>query len=163
MTAPFRLLHESTAASTPVVGIPADAAITALHIPGNVYVVRPETGQREMVITEYDLSMARTLGNPVSPAWSDPGLVIETYKLGPLLEACERIVREVFGAGASVSAGVERDPDSFAPQLIFCLTVPRNKRHLRSGFFGRYAQEIVIPPGAPVPVLLWEYYDGIPA
>src|SRR5437667_5429576 len=152
-----------TAASTPVLSIPDEAAVIALEIPGDVYMIRAEKGQRETVITQYDLSKARIAGSPISPSWSDARVVIETYRLGQLLETCTRILRELFGETASVRPGIEQDPESSAPSLVLWLRVPRSKRDLRHQFLARYARETLIPEGAPVPVLLWEYHDAVPA
>lgn len=153
---------EKTAASTPTI-IADDAAVFALDIPVNAYMVRAERGKRETVITEYDLSNARVGGSPVVPAWTDPQAVIEAYGLRPLVETCDHVLREMFGNGSSVRPAVEHDPESRVPSLVLWLSVPRAKRNLRHGFLGRYARETVIPSGAPVPVLLWEYEDAVPA
>lgn len=95
--------------------------------------------------------------------WRDPQVVIETYGLVPLVETCERILRELFGEGARVAPQIERDPASPTPSLVLRLVVPRSLRNLRHDFLSRYGRETVIPQGAPVPVLLWEYHDAVPA
>ncbi|SRR6266540_4564433 len=161
MTIPRELL-ETTAASTPVLSVPDEAAVIPLNLPGDIYVVRAEEGSRETLVTQYDLSRARIGGSEVLPAWSDPAIVIETYRLGSLVEAAERILREMFGATACISSTIEIDPESAAPSLVLSLRVPRSLRHLRHEFLGRYARETVITEGAPIPVLQWEY-DGAPA
>ncbi len=99
MTTPLGVLGD-TAVSTP--RLPDEAAVIALNIPGEVFVIRPGEGQPEALITRYDLSRARIGGNPVSPVWSNPQTVIGTYGLGELVETCTRILRDLFGTAASV-------------------------------------------------------------
>jgi hypothetical protein len=154
---------EPSTASTPTVELPEAAAVQALDIPRDTYLVRAEHGHRETVITLYDLSKASTVGNAVAPAWSDPLAVIEMGRLGPLVDATTNILHGVFGAAASLRPEIVRDPESPVPSLALVLVVPRAMRHLRSEFFDRYARETVIPEGAPVPVLSWEYLDAVPA
>lgn len=161
MTIPSGLLDQ-TSASTPVVGLPDAPAVAAL-VPGDLYVIRTEKGQREAVITQYDLTHATIVGNAVSPAWSDPGLVIDAYGLGQAMDTSEDILRGLFGAAATIRPSIERDPDSSFPSLVFYLVVPRTMRHLRHDFVERFTREVTIPEGAPVPALLWEYVDAIPA
>ncbi|SRR6266571_5322317 len=160
MTTPLGVLGD-TAVSTP--RLPDEAAVIALNIPGEVFVIRPGEGQPEALITRYDLSRARIGGNPVSPVWSNPQTVIGTYGLGELVETCTRILRDLFGTAASVRPDIGQDPESLSPSLILWLRVPRSMRHLRDAFFDRYVRETVIPDGAPIPVLQWEYFDAVPA
>ena len=162
MTIPQEIL-EKTAVSTPIVTLPDGAAVIALDIPGEVYLIRAEKGQRETLLTQYDLSRARVEGSPITPSWSDPKVVIETHGLGELLGTAERILREIFGANTTIRPGVEQDPESSVPSLVLWLCVPRSLRHLRHEFVRRYARETTIPDGAPVPGLMWEYSDAVPA
>jgi|SRR5450759_1656534 len=162
------LSSTATRANNPSVIIPAQetgnaALIIALDIPGDAYVVRPEVGQRETVITGYDLSVARVEGNAITPAWSDPRVLLATFGLGPLCSLTEKTLREVFGPTARLRLAVERDPQTASPMLVFELNVARSQRGLRGQFRERYARETTIPAGAPVPVLSWEYSDVVSA
>lgn len=154
----------ATKASTPTFLIsPAEtgqgAAVIPLDIPGDAFLVRPEKGTRETIITGYDLSIARIVGNPITPAWSDPRVVVATFGLELLVQTAETILRQVFGPGASVDIVIERDPQTSSPILVLALNVERVKRDLRNQFMDRYARETVIPVGAPPPVIVWQY-DG---
>ena len=139
MTIPQEILEKS-AVSTPVVTVPDEPAVIALDIPGDVYMIRAEKGQRETLVTQYDLSRARVEGSPITPSWSDPLIVIETHKLGVLLGTAEVILRDVFGGIAAIRPGIEQDPESSVPSLVFWLRVPRSLRHRRHEFLGRYAK-----------------------
>ena len=161
MTIPPGLLDQTTA-STPGISLP-DAPAVAPVIPGDLYVIRTERGHREAVITQYDLTHANIVGNEVSPVWSDPRLVIDAYGLGQVMDTSESILHALFGNAATIRPDIERDPDSSLPSLVFYLVVPRTMRNLRHDFIERFAREVVIPDGAPVPALLWEYVDAIPA
>ncbi|SRR6266576_786529 len=166
MTSPLlKELLDETVASTPTIS-PDEASVIALEIPGDAFMVRAEKGLRETVVTKYDLTNARVFGSPVSPSWKDANLVIETYRLGQLLDTTRAILRDLFGETAGVQPRIERDPESPAPSLVLWLRVPRDKRALRHQFLERYARETVIPERAPTPVLLWKYDndpDGAPA
>ena len=160
MTRPSPLVPETTAAST--FRMPDDAGVASLDIPGDVYLVRSAKGRRETLVTQYDLTEADSVvGNDVTPSWSDPDVLVEAYRLGPLVDTCEQMLRALFGDSSSIRPGIERDPDSAAPSLVLWLDVPRSERHLRHEFLSRYARETIIPGGAPVPVLLWEYHDAV--
>ncbi len=95
--------------------------------------------------------------------WRDPQVVIEKTGLSELLTTCTRILREVFGDNARVTSAIEKDPTSGSPALVLRLGVPRSLRDRRDAFLTSYGRETVIPAGAPVPVLLWEYHDAVPA
>src|ERR1035437_5698109 len=147
-----------TSATTPTFSIsPAEtgkgSAVIPLAIPGDAFFVRSETGTRETVITGYDLTLARIEGNPITPAWSDPRVVIATFGLNLLVKMAEKILREVFGQGASLDPVVERDPQTSSPILVLALGVSRAQRGLRHQFMDRYARETAIPQGAPAPVI----------
>ncbi len=159
MTSPSLPLPE-TAVSTPQT--PDEAAVVSLDIPGDAYLVRSGKGRRETIVTQYDLTVADSaVGSGVTPSWSDPDVLVEAYRLGPLVDTCEQILRKLFGDSSSIRPGIERDPDSAAPSLVLWLDVPRSERHLRHEFLSRYARETIIPEGAPVPVILWEYHDAV--
>lgn len=159
MTSPSLSLPE-TAVSTPQ--MPDEAGVVSLDIPVDSYLVRSAKGQRETVVTQYDLSVADSVtGNDVIPSWSDPDVLVEAYRLGPLVDTCDQMLRALFGDSSSIRPGIERDPDSATPSLVLWLDVPRSARRLRHEFLSRYARETIIPEGAPVPVLLWEYHDAV--
>lgn len=159
MTNPSLSLPE-TAVSTQQ--IPDEAGVVSLDIPVDTYLVRSAKGQRKTLVTRYDLRVADSaVGSEVTPSWSDPEVLVEAYRLRPLVDTCEHMLRALFGDSSSTRLGIERDPNSATPSLVLWLDVPRSERHLRHEFLSRYARETIIPEGAPVPVLLWEYHDAV--
>lgn len=159
MTNPLLSLSDTAASTTQT---PDDAGVVSLDIPADTYLVRSAKGQRETLVTQYDLRVADSVaGNEVTPSWSDPDVLVEAYRLGPLVDTCEEMLRALFGDSSSIRLGIERDPDSATPSLVLWLDVPRSERHLRHEFLSKYARETIIPEGAPVPVLLWEYHDAV--
>jgi len=135
------------------------AAVISLRLPGDPYVVRAPRGQRETIVTPYDLAHADADANPVVPSWSDPQVLVQVYRLGPVVDQCQHILGVMFGDAAVVRPAIE--PGESGPSLVLWLSVSRTQRHLRHDFMARFAREIIIPGDAPAPALLWEYHDAV--
>lgn len=158
MTIPSALIDQS-AISVP--RLPNDAGIAAI-VPNDLYAARVKMGQREIVFSQYDLRQASMAGGQeTAPTWSDPKLVIETFRLGQLVNTSERLLRDMFGSTATLRPAIERDPESGRPTLILWLTVPYALRQRRYEYLERYARDTVIPKGAPVPGMLWDFPDAV--
>lgn len=97
------------------------------------------------------------------PTWTDPELVIATYGLLPIRQEAERLVHELFGPDASIRDEIEVDPESKRASLVFSVVIGIEQQGLRGAFLDRYAAEIIPPADAPIPAILWEYRDAVPA
>lgn len=145
--------------------VPDDVTrIVAVEIPGDDYwVVVPPEGQREALVDRYSLEAALVTGNAIVPVWSDPDLLVRVHGLAPLVTATMTLMAEVFGPSATLALEIVHDPDSGAPTLVMSLRIGRDQGDLRRVFSRRYARETILPENAPIPVILWEYADTVPA
>lgn len=167
MTAPNVLGDMATGAS-PAVQFPEvledETRVIALDIPGDDHwIVRTPAGQREALVSSFMLEEALVTGNEVIPAWSSAALLMRIYGLMPLADTSLTILREMFGPTATMTAEIAQSPESRCPSLVLHFDVPRTLRHLRHAFVDRYVREVVIPPRAPVPTIVWTYSDAVPA
>lgn len=136
-------------------------SIVRLPIPGPVFLVKPGAGSSEAVICPFDLGNATLHSNPVAPTWSNVDLVLEAYGLVPLRLRAEALVREVFGAGASLLPLIEHNPDNGSRELVFLIAIDKTARANRPTFMSAYAKVSDVPSGAPVPVVAWTYSDAV--
>jgi hypothetical protein len=164
MTHPRTNAPASTATTSTLV-VPGSAApeIARLDVPGTLYSVRPGDGSEHAVVCDLDFAQADVVANAIAPTWSSPDLVISEYGLDTTRAAAEKLLHAVFGNDAKLVPLLERNEETRAPELIFRLDVPRTLRNRRDTFLDRYVREVVLPAGAPVPVLLWAYQDAVPA
>lgn len=153
---------QPTAVSSADFQIPEDsAAIIAVPDLKDAYYVQPASGKRGVVVIRADLQSAASTGGPVIPTWTSAERVISVYGLEDLVQRATDIMREIFGDEGSITADIFDSPDSVAPTLTLTLRVPRPLRSHRKTYLDRYAKEIEVPDNAPVPALLWTYYDAV--
>ena len=115
-----------------------------------------------------DRAYARMPGSAPAQAavtvdWDDLEQVVDVYGLRELLETTRQIMREVFGAGSSLRLDVLYDPYSGNPNLLFYIRITDDQIELCRGFRHRYARETTLIENAPMPIVLWDYADAVPA
>jgi hypothetical protein len=164
VTAPYDALRESDSSEIVFPEVAGnETAVFRLDIPGDVFAIRPPAGQAEALVCLYDLEVAQIIGGEVTASWSDPDILISAHRLRPLVSTAERILQDVFGPNASLTPEIGNDPDARGPLLVLKVRIERQQRDLRDAFLNRYVRETVLPHGAPVPALIWEYRRAVPA
>jgi hypothetical protein len=89
--------------------------------------------------------------------------LIASSELSNVRQTAEELLIRIFGERATMTPMLEKNPEGLFPDLVFDLRIPRDLRDHRDAYLDLYARQVVVPHGAPVPVLVWSYLNDLSA